>query len=361
MSKYIAFKAIDFFFTHNKLSKEINISFYGGEPLLNFKLIKQCVEYVRRLQDKREITFTITTNGTLLKNEIIDYLAQNKIGLAISLDGPKEVHDRYRIFPDGRGSFDLIMKNVSKIKKRAPQYFNKFVTWSIVLSPPFEPLNVDRFIKENPGLFEKKIPLVSYVKFFDTNFYNNFNKKHLFNSLDYQKELLMKDFILSIIKKKPNPGDLAHRLFAQLYRTIHTRKPSSKFGREFPLSSICIPGRSRLFVDVKGDFHICENIGSFMPIGNVNKGFDFDKISSLIEEYINISNNDCCNCWAIRLCDLCFLSAAQGRNFNIEKKRRICKNFKEKLEEALIGYNEILEKHNNVLDYLVDIPKESII
>jgi len=112
-------KAIDYYFSLFEESLELNpnrdasIGFYGGEPLLEFDLIKRCIEYTKQNYSRFEPQFNMTTNGTLLTRERADYLMENKVSIAVSLDGPKEEHDRKRVYANGEGTFDDVMRNVS--------------------------------------------------------------------------------------------------------------------------------------------------------------------------------------------------------------------------------------------------------
>lgn len=89
------------------------IGFYGGEPLLAFSLIRKIVEYAETVFLGKEIKFFITTNATLLTEEISKFLLDHNFRVTFSIDGPKKVHDQNRIFPDGRGTFDKVMENTT--------------------------------------------------------------------------------------------------------------------------------------------------------------------------------------------------------------------------------------------------------
>ena len=117
MSFELAKRGIDFFIKHSREKDSIDIGFYGGEPLLEFDLLKKCTEYARGLVEGKELTFGLTTNGTLLKDEIAEYLVENDFRIGISLDGPKREHDINRRFANGKGSFDTIIQNVKRLKK----------------------------------------------------------------------------------------------------------------------------------------------------------------------------------------------------------------------------------------------------
>ena len=120
-------KAVDFLIKNSGMLKNIEIDFFGGEPLLNFDVVKKTVAYARSIEDKyrKKFFFTITTNGTLLTDEIIDYLNENMGNVVISIDGRKNVHDVMRYHEDGKGSYEEIVPKAQKLVKErnSKQYF----------------------------------------------------------------------------------------------------------------------------------------------------------------------------------------------------------------------------------------------
>jgi uncharacterized protein len=109
MTKEVAEKAIRFLVEKSKIinSQYFLITFFGGEPLLNFELIKFVIEFNKTEYPDKEFTYTFTTNGTLFTHEIIDYIKSNNVSILISIDGDKKIHDSSRVFEDGKGSFIL--------------------------------------------------------------------------------------------------------------------------------------------------------------------------------------------------------------------------------------------------------------
>jgi uncharacterized protein len=109
--------SVDYLFAEAQGRKSVHITFFGGETLMNFPLLKRVVEYARsRAQELgKVIDFSLTTNATLLTPTIIDYLAQNAVGVTVSMDGPKEMQDKFRIFSNGRGSYDIIRPKVENL------------------------------------------------------------------------------------------------------------------------------------------------------------------------------------------------------------------------------------------------------
>ena len=126
-------KAVDFYFSHST-NKDVGIiSFYGGEPLLEFELIQEIVAYCRKLYRGKNVRFNMTTNATLLTDAIVKYLYENDFNLTISLDGPQNVHDQSRVFADNHsGTFEKIMENLDEIGQKYPVYMNN-ISFNAVL------------------------------------------------------------------------------------------------------------------------------------------------------------------------------------------------------------------------------------
>ena len=96
--------------------EEAQIIIYGGEPLTNFDLLQKIIQYIRKV--KNDLAVTIITNGTLLREEEILFLKQNRIGIGISLDGPKRINDKNRIFRSGTGSvYDSAVEGIKLLNK----------------------------------------------------------------------------------------------------------------------------------------------------------------------------------------------------------------------------------------------------
>lgn len=113
---------------------ERNIGFYGGEPLLQFDLMCRIIEYAEERMRGRPLTFNMTTNGSLLNNKIIEYLEAHKVRTLISLDGPKEINDKNRVFKNGSGTYETVINNIKHIKENHPSYFNN-VSINMVIDP----------------------------------------------------------------------------------------------------------------------------------------------------------------------------------------------------------------------------------
>lgn len=101
-------KAIDEFYSITKRgsSKKLHVRFHGGEPLIQYKLIKQCMEYINDKFENVEIRYHMNTNGVLMNQEMAEFFAKQNMNIEVSIDAEKEVHDKLRPFASGKGSFD---------------------------------------------------------------------------------------------------------------------------------------------------------------------------------------------------------------------------------------------------------------
>lgn len=116
-------RALDFLINHSGDRRNLEVDFFGGEPLLNFEVVKKLVEYGRSRETMtgKKFRFTLTTNGVLLDNEITEYANREMSNVVLSLDGRKEVHDRLRIFKSGAGSYEMILPKFLKMAESRNQ------------------------------------------------------------------------------------------------------------------------------------------------------------------------------------------------------------------------------------------------
>jgi uncharacterized protein len=120
MTKAVAEAAIDMLILESAERPSIHVTFFGGETLMNFPLLRSTVEYAKRkcADAGKHVEFSLTTNATLLTEQTIDFLAEHKIGVTISIDGNRELNDRMRVFADGRGSYDVIVPRIKMLLER---------------------------------------------------------------------------------------------------------------------------------------------------------------------------------------------------------------------------------------------------
>ncbi len=123
MSFEVGKKALDFLVAHSGNRVNLEVDFFGGEPLMNWQVVKDLVAYGRSLEEPfhKKFRFTLTTNGVLLDDEVLEFANREMSNLVLSIDGRREVHDRMRPFRGGQGSYDLIVPKFLKAAKSRNQ------------------------------------------------------------------------------------------------------------------------------------------------------------------------------------------------------------------------------------------------
>ena len=120
MDQQVAESAIDMLIQESELRPKIHVTFFGGETLLNFPLLRSSVGYAKRRSAEvgKHVDFSLTTNATLLNEEVIDFLSSNRVGVTVSIDGDRELNDRMRVFHDGRGTYDTMLPKIKLLLQR---------------------------------------------------------------------------------------------------------------------------------------------------------------------------------------------------------------------------------------------------
>lgn len=343
-------KAIDFYIKHSYDRKTLNIGFYGGEPLIQFEMIKELVEYARSQGEGKEVEFFMTTNATLLNEEKIRFLADNKFNLAISLDGPREMHDKNRENVNGEGSFDKVIQSVRFIQEKYPEYMDK-VLFNCVIDG-----------KGDLGCLSDFFANFETVKNIQTIFNNvaseGIKDKDLLNSSEaYNKAYEYEIFKLLLNKcnliseKEISPVVKAY--YEHIKSQLKGRSLQAAFNEKGHPGGPCVPGVHKLFVNINGDFYPCEKLNECIEefvIGNVESGFDYSRA----EKLLNIgrtTQEECKECWCRRFCYQCVLFSEEGNSISADRRRSHCKSVRRAVDDMFKDYcliKEVEAADNNV-------------
>jgi uncharacterized protein len=283
------------------------ISFYGGEPLLNFDAITQTVAYIKSLHLKRNIIFTMTTNGILL-DKYIDFLKDNGFKILVSIDG-NEFNNSYRVFPSGKNSFSKLLDNLHLIRNEYPQYFEKNIELNTVLHNRNSIEDAHNFLYKEFG----KIPTVSSLD----NSGIHPDKLSQFQEIyhDAQKELNsipdMEYLINQQSAKNPFVYDIAMFLKARAKNSTYECYEdifASKNPYRIP-SGTCLPFQKKMFITVSGKILPCERISQEYDLGYVNEEgvmLDYAEIANKYNSYYAKMTHQCTNCYHYEDCLQCF-------------------------------------------------------
>lgn len=320
MSMETARKAVDFLVSHSSALEKVIVGFYGGEPLLEFALIKEVIDYIEKTYHGKQFTYSMTTNGTLLTDEVVDYLAEKNFSIVISLDGPKEVHNRHRRFADGRGSFDVIKENLLRMEKRYPDFYRTCST-NTVLSPEQDYRCVEEFleISEIVSPLNSQIGLISDTGLDEPVSYDQgLNINNEGNKLAQLLSLFPDKQELALAHYFGNYLDQIERINT----TLHAGPATAKKGHP---GGPCIAGAIRGFVDTEGNIYPCEKVNECdeMRIGTVCGDFDVDNINRIVN-IARTTEKECKECWAFLFCGLCVAASIDGSGISAQKRLMKC-------------------------------------
>jgi uncharacterized protein len=348
MSWDVAQKAINILAeTSRKTGEEVYLGFYGGEPLLRFDFIKQCVEYADQQLSNRPHRFSITTNGSLLSDEIVDYLVRHRFIVTISMDGPKEIHDRNRRFADGKATFYHVFRGIERMRERAgSDYFKEHVILNAVLTPPYDLERLHNFFANYP----------SWLRLSSLEYRPDLNESEGEDQTLGKAAIAkaMKDYCLNFGKNSVFRFaglSLPYECFSRELRKIHTRASEQLQGR---VLNLCHPGRNRAFVSSQGKIYVCERVedNENIVIGTVEGGIERERVLGILSDISRLGFSQCQGCWLIRMCDLCFAHLVYGSEYSLEKWRYSCEMRRRHYSDALQLYCEIMEEDEKALDFL---------
>lgn len=311
--------ALDFLVAHSNHRINLEVDFFGGEPLMNFDLVKKLVAYGRSLEEKhnKHFRFTITTNGLLLDDDKIDFINEHMDNVVLSLDGRKEVHDKMRPTANGKGSFDLVVENFKKLveKRKDKDYY---------IRGTFTNHNLD---------FSKDVKL-----FHDLGFEKTSMEPVV---CEPEKEYAIREEHVEQILKE-------YEVLSALYLDIQKEDPDFLFfhfmvdldqGPCMVKRSVgCGAGSEYCAVTPTGDVYPCHQfVGQDeFKLGDVFTGI---KNTDLVEDFkkANVfSKEDCGDCWAKYYCSGGCHANAYYANGSILKPHKIgCQLEKKRLEAAI--------------------------
>lgn len=331
MSWDIAKQSVDFLWEHSKDEWGISISFYGGEPLLNFDLIKKIVDYSKKKFETKSLKFVMTTNGSVITDEIIDFLVKNDVVLTFSLDGPEYLHNRHRKFLDnGNDTFAIVWNNIEKIKANNQKYFENNIYFLPVLLPGDSVAEVLSFF-ENASVERKKVRLT------------NGNTK----GIDY-----ISSYSDLYNSKNVNDEDIESKQDDFLSRPLLTFKKIFNDKRYIPKvwhhGGPCMPARFKMFINTEGLIFPCEKVieSAANSIGEIYTGICIEKATSLLN-IGKLSEEDCKNCYAMHYCDICMVRCYDPEKDKISYSQKTirCKQVRDDLVQNMKNY--ISEKELN--------------
>lgn len=284
MTEETARESVDFLLRES--GKDAHMTFFGGETLLNFRVLKSTVAYAtaRAADVGKTIDFSMTTNATLLSPEVIDFLTEHRFGVTISMDGPPDLQNKFRVFHSGAGSYDII---APKIKALIAKHRSRPIGARVTLTK--ETLDVRRIYDH----------LTNEIGFWEVGFAPvtaSPDRPHAFGDEGFENVLaefrdLAKDYLTAALENR-------HHGFSNVRETIgEIHKGASK---AWP----CGAGFGLLGVSTAGDVALCHRFAGSddHKLGTVFDGIDREKQHAFLDSHHIADKTDCSKCWARPVC-----------------------------------------------------------
>jgi len=284
MTEATARESVDFLLRES--GADAHMTFFGGETLLNFRVLKTTVAYATEQAAAlgKTIDFSMTTNATLLSDEVIDFLAEHRFGVTISMDGPPELQNKFRVFHNGKGSYDVI---APKIKALIAKHRSRPIGARVTLTR--DTLDVRRIydhLTHEIGFWEVGFAPVTASP----------DRPHAFGDEGFEQVLsefraLAQDYLAAALENR-------HHGFSNVRETLgEIHKGASK---AWP----CGAGFGLLGVSTAGDVALCHRFAGSddHKLGTVKDGIDRVRQAEFLDSHHVSDKTDCQTCWARPLC-----------------------------------------------------------
>ena len=308
-------KSIDYLYNHSMDANEVTIGYYGGEPFLNFDLIKRATEYANSIFQSKRIRYLITTNCSIINDEIIDFIITNNIQLTISYDGPyQDDHRKFR--NNGSDTSNIVQQNIKKIMKKDCRYFEENVSFSPVIFS-------DESYDDTSNYFKQFAQSVDNVSF---GYANLSGVDYIYSNTKLE--------VRGSQKQATRPD-----IYDDMVSIIEDKSPIPK---HWSPSGQCVIGIKRMFVNVSGDIYPCEKIveNEAFCFGSVNDTFvNINKARRLLN-ISNLSETDCKKCWAFRFCSACISHYIDVENncLTSDNTQHYCNKLKDNILKSMKYY-----------------------
>lgn len=335
ISKTSAIKIIDDFYKRTN-GLDAYLVFYGGEPLLNLKLIEELVEYSNKISEKR-IKFSLTTNAILLNLNIFKILIKNKFKITVSIDGPDFIHDANRKTKNGKGTFSIIMENLQSLMDWNEDYFRENVDFNCTITSYSDIPAINEFFLSSELFLEENIRFSSEISE-NIKINNEISAGIDLNKLQIALKNADRVFASSINNHSDKPNIIQESYFGDIVKKIKYRKldEKAKTGKK-----ICVPFSNRTYVRSTGDFQFCERIQFY---GKINNSNDLEKYSNIFHrEFLDFKQESCSQCFAYNFCEMCPASFIENSVFSERLSWEKCGTFRKDVEKAMKLYIEGME------------------
>jgi uncharacterized protein len=331
----VACRSVDFLLEHAGPLEEVILVFFGGEPLLNFEVMPAVVDYAsqKAAAKGKKINFAITTNGTLLSEEIIEFFLNKGIGVTVSIDGFASVQDRYRRFADGTPTYDIMLPKIKRLLSRS----NK------------RPAVARVTLVENPGRVPQILDHLLGLGFVEVGFAPVTTGHPDYQLSNHDMDILLGEFqnlsqkFLSAAKKRRFYG------FSNIIDMLVSLHQGDVMN--YP----CGAGLGLFSVGPEGRLYLCQRFAGQdeFCMGDIFKGFNQEKLETFRDQ-AEISNKAACRqCWVRTICTGgCYHEACVREGSHLQPNLHYCDWIKQWSEIGLAVYCRLAAADPEYLEML---------
>ncbi len=329
-----AVKGIELLLAEGAKRDRVNVVFFGGEPLTNMPLIRAVTDYAERRcrEEGKGLDLSLTTNATLLTEEIADYFEAHRFGVSISMDGPQAVHDKRRKTIGGKGTYEVVAAKARMLLARCT---SRPVGARVTLTAGYSDVEtIHRHLKDEIGFAEVGFAPVTSNPITTFNLVGD-ELRGVFESM----KALGRRYVEAALAGENIGFSNMHQLLSDLYE-----------GRRKALP--CGAGIGLLAVDHKGDLNLCHRFtGSGLPtFGNVESGIAKAELGAFLDTALDRSERGCSTCRIRNLCSGgCYHESYANFSDPHSPVYHYCELLREWVDFGIEAYLEILEKNPSFL------------
>lgn len=338
-----------------------NLSWYGGETLLAFDLIRQTKEYFSSLPwekygiPKSAISYSLTTNLSLMTDNIAQFLVDNDVLTYVSIDGPAPDHDKFRVYVNGSGTFNDVYRNLLRLRDTHPEYYRRRVVILSTSCPGHNRRACEDFLADlGTTCFQSEVEtpgrIISHPRQVMTRL-----------EADTDREIdQLRRKIASLLESQACDSRMVFESVEKEIKEI----PRAMFDVRTAVPSIgnevlpfhmrtCPIGFDQLLVGADGRYHMCHRTDETLPIGSARGGYDMTSVVDVYQKFHKMLNRDeCRSCWAIRFCHVCSAPALRQGEFAGPGKEE-CECIRKQAESSFEKY-QVLSERKELFSYAKD-------
>lgn len=331
--------SVDFMFHQAGANPIVNLTFFGGETLLNFPVLQSTLAYANTKAEKlgKRVQFSLTTNATLLKPEIIEWMIENEVGVTVSIDGPKEMQDRFRVYHNGKGSYDVALP---KIKELLQRHTAKPIGARVTLTRQnLDIIGIYRHLIEEVGFQQVGFAPVTTA---DGRDYAISDGEGGYDIMLQQFQALAWEFLEHTLAGKYHGFSNITETLQEIHKGVSKAYP-------------CGAGVGLVGVATDGQVGLCHRFAGSEEhrLGSVQEGIDKERQSDFLDRNHLANKTDCHSCWARPLCSGgCYHEAHTRYGSTTNANLHYCDWIRTWTHTCLEVYGELAERAPALLDRL---------